>query len=122
MSNQVIVIKSDGTHTTPMNQAQTEIYLGKLLNPDRQANLKQSLNDVYGNKGKATGSYRFGGFPVLHASSGVVGVKSVSLFFYDNGGNHYIIAMGEHTGASTYKLIDYGQANGEFKFKATISI
>jgi len=122
MSNKVIVIKSDGTHTSAMDQAQTEKYLGNLLHSDRQSNLKQSLNDVYSNKGKATGSYKFAGFPVLHASSGVLGVKSVSLFFYDNEGDHYIMAMGEHTGASTYKLTDYGQADGDFKFKATISI
>lgn len=122
MANQIIIIKSDGTPTNPMDQAQAEKYLGNLIDANRLANLKQSLNDVTGGKGKATGSYRFNGHAVLHASSGVQGVKSVSLFFYDNGGDHYIIAMGEHTGASTYKLTDYGQPTGDFRKNATISI
>lgn len=122
MANQIIIIKSDGMPTNPMDQAQAENYLGNLIGANRVANLKQSLNDVTGGKGKPTGNYIFNTHPVLHASSGVQGVKSVSLFFYDNGGDHYIIAMGEHTGASTYKLTDYGQPTGDFKKNATISI
>ncbi|MFB6457941.1 hypothetical protein ACE38W_21905 [Chitinophaga sp. Hz27] len=122
MANQIVIIKSDGTSTQPMNQAQAESYLGNLITADRIANLKQALNDVTGGKGKPTGKYKFNNFPVLHASSGVIGVKSVSLFFYDNGGNHHIFAMGEHVAASSYKLTDYGQPAGDFKKNATITI
>ncbi|OJV51449.1 MAG: hypothetical protein BGO31_09135 [Bacteroidetes bacterium 43-16] len=122
MANKIIIIQSDGTHTRPMEQAQAEKYLGNLINDNRIANLKQSLNDVTGDKGKATGSYVFDGHAVLHASSGVEEVKSVSLFFYDQDDDHYIIAMGEHTAAKTYKLTDYGQETGAFKKNATISL
>lgn len=122
MANQIIIIKSDGTPTNPMDQAQAEKYLGNLIEANRIANLKQSLNDVTGGKGKPTGNYTFNNQPVLHASSGVQGVKSVSLFFYNQGGDHYIIAMGEHTADSTYKLTDYGQPTGEFRKNATITI
>lgn len=122
MANKIIIIKSDGTPTTPMDQAQTEKYLGNLLDANRIANLKQALNDVTSGKGKATGRYTYNTHAVLHASSGVTGVKSVSLFFYDQAGDHYIIAMGEHTAATTYKLTDYGQPSGDFRKNATITL
>lgn len=122
MANKIIIIKSDGTPTNPMDQAQAESYLGNLIEPNRMANLKQALNDVTSGKGKATGNYTFNTHKVLHASSGVTGVKSVSLFFYDNAGDHYIIAMGEHVTSNTYKLTDYGQPTGDFKKNATITL
>lgn len=122
MANKIIIIKSDGTPTTPMDQIQAESYLGHLIEPNRMANLKQALNDVTSGKGKATGNYTFNTRPVLHASSGVTGVKSVSLFFYDQSSDHYIIAMGEHTAATTYKLTDYGQPSGDFRRNATITL
>lgn len=121
MSNLIVIIKSDGQPTNPMQQAQAEKYLGNLIEANRLANLKQSLNDITGGGGKATGSYKFNNQPVLHASSGVIGVKSVSLFFYRTDYN-YIIAMGEHTSSKTYKLTDYGQPSGDFKKNATISL
>lgn len=122
MSKNIIIIKSDGTATTPMAQAQAEVYLGKLITANRVANLKQSLNDVTGNKAKATGDYTFNTHPVLHASSGITGVKSVSLFLYKQASLFYIIAMGEHVSSKSYKLTDYGQPNGNFKKNATISL
>lgn len=122
MANKIIIIKSDGTPTNPMDQAQAESYLGNLIESNRIANLKQALNDVTGGKGKPTGSYTFNTHNVLHASSGVTGVKSVSLFFYDNAGDHYIIAMGEHATSNTYKLTDYGQPAGDFRKNATITL
>lgn len=126
MANKIIIIKSDGTHTSPsMDQAQAQVYLGKLILANRVSNLKQSLNDVTGGHGKATGSYTFDGHPVLHASSGVIGVASLSLFFYESNNDHYIFAMGEHikdTKTTNYKLSDYGQPSGVFKKNATISI
>lgn len=122
MANKIIIIKSDGTPTNPMDQAQAESYLGNLIEANRMANLKQSLNDVTGGKGKPTGKYTFNTYKVLHASSGIEDVKSVSLFFYDNASDHYIIAMGKHTGSSTYKLTDYGQPTGDFRKDATIKL
>ena len=123
MANQFIIIKSDGTPTSPpMGQAQAESYLGNLINKDRVANLKQALNDVADGKGKATGNRKYNNIPVLHASSGITGVKSVSLFFYDNNKDHYIVAMGEHVTSNSYKLSDYGQPSGDFKAGITFTI
>lgn len=121
MPKNINIIKSDGTETGVMEQAQAESYLVNLLNADRVANLKQSLNDVTSNKGKPTAAYIFNGYPVLHASSGNE-VKCVSLFYYDDSNVHYIIAMGEHQTSTSYKLSDYGQTAGDFKKNATISL
>lgn len=122
MANQFIIIKKDGIPTTPMAQAQAESYLGNLIEANRLANLKQALNDVANGKGKATGNRKFNNIPVLHASSGVMGVKSLSLFFYDNNRDHYIVAMGKHVAASSYTLSDYGQPSGDFKNGITFTI
>ncbi|MEO9384367.1 hypothetical protein [Chromobacterium phragmitis] len=123
MTDKIIIIKSNGEPTTAMDQPQAEEYLGnpKLITRNRLANLKQALNDVTSGKGKATGTYRFNGHPVLHASSGN-GEKSVSLFFYDENGDHYIIAMGEHVSSTSYTLSDYGQPDGPFRENATIAL
>ena len=86
-ASMAIIVKKDGEgDTTAMMQPQTEKYLGNLLTPDRISNLKQSLNDVFGGRGKATGAYTFAGQAVLHASSGNM-QKSVTLFFYMSGVN-----------------------------------
>ncbi len=122
MSNQIIIIKSDGTQTQAMAQEQAKSYLGNLIYENRLANLSQSLNDVTGGGGKPTGDYTFAGHRVLHASSGKVGVKSVSLFYYDDNDDHYIIAMGEHVSSNAYKLSDYGQPDGDFKGDRTIAL
>ncbi len=121
MADRFIIIKSDGKQTTVMNQTKTANYLKNLINSNRHANLNQSLNDVDAG-GKATGDYTFNGKPVKHSSSGIMGVKSVSLFFYIQDGVNYIFAMGEHAGSSSYKLTDYGQPTGDFQKNRTISI
>lgn len=121
MADEIVIVKTDGTSTRPMQQPQAENYLGNLIEKNRLANLKQSLNDVTGGKGKASGNYTFNTHPVLHASSGN-GQKSVSLFYYDDGGDHHIIAMGEHANSSTYRLSDYGQPDGDFKGGKTIAL
>lgn len=122
MANQIIIITKKGNKTQPMEQLQAENYLGNLINQNRVANLKQSLNDVTSGKGKATGEYKFDGHPVLHASSGKPDVKSVCLFYYDYNDDHYIIAMGEHTASKEYKLTDYGQKDGDFQKNKTIDL
>jgi hypothetical protein len=117
----IIILKRDGVPTTRMAQPQAERYLGNLIERNRLANLKQALNDVTSGKGKATGDYVFRSQPVLHASSGN-GQTSVSLFFYNAGTTHTIIAMGEHLTSTSYKLADYGQRNGDFKEGARIKL
>ncbi|MBV9835364.1 MAG: hypothetical protein JO055_13200 [Alphaproteobacteria bacterium] len=117
-----IIVKKDGEgDTNAMMQAQTEKYLGNLLTPDRISNLKQSLNDVFGGRGKATGAYSFAGQPVLHASSGNM-QKSVTLFFYMSGVNAKIFAMGEHKSSSSYSVSEYGQRGTDFQLGKTISL
>ena len=120
----IIIIKRDGTQTRVMLQPQAESYLENLVDANRQANVKQSLNQTFDGSGKATGSYTFATQPVWHASSGN-GEKSVSIFFYMNGSIVMIIAMGEHVPAKNqakYKLSDYGQTSGDFKENNTITI
>ena len=124
MTKSLIIIKSDGTPTNPpMAQAQAKTYLQNLIEAHRFGSLSQALNDMFGNKGKATGAYIFGGRPVLHASSGD-GEQSVSLFFHVVGETITLFAMGEHMDLPKpkvrYKLSDYGQPTGVFVKNATI--
>jgi hypothetical protein len=121
-ASMAIIVKKDGEgDTNAMMQAQTEKYLGNLLTPDKISNLKQSLNDVFGGRGKATGAYTFAGQAVLHASSGNM-QKSVTLFFYMSGVNAKIFAMGEHKSSSSYTVSEYGQRGTDFQLGKTISL
>ena len=121
----MVIIKRDGTRTTPILQQQAKVYLLKpdLVDKDREANLSQVLNDIYSDRGKATSNYTYNGYPILHASSGN-SVKSLTAFFYRLGGINYLVALGEHAGKSkgseSYKISVYGQATGDFKKNATI--
>jgi hypothetical protein len=126
----MVIMKRDGTLTKPpMQQAQANNYLKKLINANRYASLGQALNDAFDGKGKATNrekppkKYLLNGHPVLHASSGD-GQQSVSLFFFENGGTITLFAMGEHADLPKpqvrYKLVDYGQPQGEFQENAEI--
>ena len=123
----IVIIKSDGTQTNPMAQAQAESYLFNVHgDASLTANMKQALNDLTGGKGKSSQPYTFNGQPILHASSGN-GEKSISLFFYRTGGNEYIVAMGEHSGKvkgkETYRLSHYGQnTNPTYKEGAVITL
>jgi hypothetical protein len=113
----IIIMKSDGTITTIMNQEQVEKYLSNIIEKNRVSHLKQTLNDVTGNNEKTTGNYIFKKYPVLHASSGN-GQTSVTLFFYKTNEAHVIFAMGRHTepikGNTTYEISDYGQEGTDF--------
>ena len=121
-ANMAIIVKKDGEgETTGMLQAQAEKYLGNLLTPDRVANLKQAMNDVFGGRGKASGAYKFATQPVLHASSGNM-QKSVTLFFYMSGANAKIFAMGQHKTSSSYSITEYGQRGTDFQLGKTISL
>jgi hypothetical protein len=51
----MVIMKRDGTLTKPpMQQAQANNYLKKLINANRYASLGQALNDAFDGKGKAT--------------------------------------------------------------------
>ncbi len=121
MADRFIIIKDDGKQTSVMNQTKTTNYLINLITKDRHPNLKQSLNDVV-RGGNATGDYKFNGHPVMHGSSGTIGVKNVTLFFYILEGVNYIFAMGKHSGSSIYEISDYGQPTGDFQENRKISI
>lgn len=122
MPSHITIRKTDGTDTNPMPQRQAEIYLSNLIHRNRVASLKQAMNDVYGDGGKATGAVVYEGFggrlPVKHASSGN-GQHSVSLFYVKHGGMTYLLAMGEHMDLPSpkvgYSLCDYGQPDGDLK-------
>ena len=121
-ASMAIVVKADGAgDTNAMMQAQVEKYLGNLITPDRVSNLKQSLNDVFGGRGKASGAYTFGGQPVLHASSGNM-QKSVTLFFTMAGVNARNFAMGQHKTSSSYEVSTYGQRGTDFAQGKTVSL
>jgi hypothetical protein len=111
----ILIIKSDGKITpNKMPRETAQLYLSKLLENNKQANLKQCLTDVTDGNGKATGGYKFDGKPVRHASSGN-GQISVTIFYYVQGEDQYIFAIGEHRGPDSYKITTYGQPGGEFK-------
>ncbi|RJL55219.1 hypothetical protein [Pectobacterium carotovorum] len=116
-----IYIIDKGVQSGPFDQTHTQKELEDYLNKNRHANMKQALNDVTSGKGKATGSYIYEGYPVLHASSGN-DQKSVSIFFYETMDGDYLIAMGMHETSTTYQLTDFGQKSGDFKFGKTISL
>ena len=121
----MIVIKNDGTFTTLMQQQQGEKYLGnsRLLPPNLLSNLKQALNQAWNGDGKPTGGYQFGGSAIWHASSGKAGAdKSVTLFYYMDGPKMMVVAMGEHTAATSYELVFYGQQAGSFQYGAKINL
>ncbi|GKW12850.1 hypothetical protein [Pectobacterium punjabense] len=116
-----IYIIDQGVQSGPFNQMQAEKELAEYLERNRHANMKQAMNDVTSGRGKATGSYTYDGHTVLHASSGN-SQKSVSIFFYHTETHDYLIAMGEHTTPTTYRLTDFGQKSGDFKLGKTISL
>ncbi|NIG56106.1 hypothetical protein [Chitinophaga sp. Cy-1792] len=131
MADMFILIKNDNQYSAPMDQMAMQTELRKYIDKESYPNLSQSLNDVADGKGKATQPYTYPdgtvNMPVLHASSGKIGADaSISLFWYDKARgkdkDHYIIAMGEHTTNTTYKLVHYGQSTGQFKLGAKISI
>ena len=67
-----------------MAQEQAKNYLRNVLGANagtRLTNLVQCLNNVFGDEGKSNGALTFAGHPTRHASHGVMGVSSVTLFF-----------------------------------------
>lgn len=129
MPIEIYITKRDGTDAGPMKQPQAESYLANVIDDSSLvANLKQSLNDVFSDKGKATGHYTHAKLPIRHASSGKPGTtKCVSLFWtYGPSDKLKIVAAGRHTvstpNLTEYNLCYYGQADGEMKEGKTISL
>ena len=127
MATSMVVIKTaqyGGGQTSAMSQAVAQTYLANLLGKGspRLTNLSQAMNQAFNDQGKACGALRYNNQAPLHASAGVVGVSSVTLFYYTQGATLYLFAMGEHKGPSSYKISDFGPANGDFQFNKTIQL
>jgi hypothetical protein len=127
MATSMVVIKIaswGGGQTTPMSQATAQKYLGNLLGngSPRLTNLSQAMNQAFNDQGKACGTLTYNGQAPKHASAGVIGVSSVTLFYYVVGVTLYCFAMGEHKGASSYKISDFGPSAGDFQYNKTIQL
>lgn len=123
----ITIIKNDGNPTRPMSQPQAQSYLENVLKRTQEigrlANLSQALNDVGSGKGKASGTLRFSGRPVLHASAGKAGKSSITILFYREGGSEFIFAVGGHLGSSSYEIDIYGQdSNPAYKLGAKLTL
>ena len=122
----MVIIKTPaagGGQTLPLHQEQAKKYLANILGSNagtRLTNLSQALNQAFGGSGKACGALQFNGNAPLHASAGVVGVSSVTVFYYETAGTLYCFAMGEHVSSSSYKISDFGPNNGSFKSGTTV--
>jgi hypothetical protein len=110
-------------NTNKMPQHVVKTYLGNIIGEgSRLTNLSQALNQAFDGNGKATSGYTFHGEPVLHASAGVAGVSSVSLFYYQDGDVLYLFAMGEHKSSTRYKISDFGPSSGDFALGKTVAL
>jgi len=86
MATNMIVIKTaayGGGQTSAMPQATAQTYLGGLIGKGspRLTNLSQALNQAFNDQGKACGTLTYNGSAPRHASAGVIGVSSVTLFY-----------------------------------------
>ena len=132
MASFVVIVEPRG-HTQPMLQANAFEYLCAIVgcrdgDPERP-NLSQALNDVFSNprpagtEGKFNGrDFLYNGNQTRHASAGVPGGTSVTLFFYVLRGTAYIFAVGEHVGQSSYRISHFGQPVGAFRMNALIDV
>ena len=127
MASSMIVIKTaayGGGSTSAMNQMTAQTYLANLLpkGSSRLTNLSQALNQAFNGQGKPCGNLMYEGHAPLHASAGVEGVSSVTLFYYELGMTLYCFAMGEHKSSSSYTISDFGPAAGNFQYKKTVQL
>ncbi|MFI9306597.1 hypothetical protein [Streptomyces triculaminicus] len=121
----VIDRRDGGAPTRAMSQPEAQAYLMAVLKDqkmlDKQAHLKQALNQAFDGGGKATGAYKFKNHPVLHASSGN-GQTSATLFYYSEASTLTLFAIGEHKTSSSYKITVYGQKGTDFAQGKTMSL
>jgi hypothetical protein len=125
----MMVIVKPGTkdypagNTTPMAQPKAMSYLKNIIGEgSRVTNLSQALTQAFDGRGKATSDYTFHNEPVLHASHGVPGVSSVSLFFYEDDDILYLFAMGHHKSSTVYQISDFGPNGGAFKLGSKLAL
>ena len=98
----------------------TDLIVDIIHSPNRTANAKQAINQMFDGNGKATGKYTYLNLPVWHASSGN-GQKSVSLFYTLFGPTAQVVAIGEHKTSSSY-TIEHGPADTLFAAGKLISL
>jgi len=120
-----MIVIDKGVATAAMAQDAVKTYLQTTygIAGSRLTNLSQALNQAFDGNGKSCGANRYAGNACLHASAGVPGVSSVSLFYYLGGGGVLnLVAMGAHESSTTYRLSDFGAADGDFKYKKVLSL
>jgi hypothetical protein len=126
MATGMVVIKTKeygSGETTVMPQVVAQKYLANLVGPGtRLTNLSQAMNQAFNDQGKSNGALLYDGKPTMHASAGVVGVSSVTLFYYERATMLYLFAMGQHRGGSSYVISDFGPDAGDFKSGKTIQL
>ncbi|MFJ6617881.1 hypothetical protein ACIQOW_09970 [Kitasatospora sp. NPDC091335] len=111
------------TLKTYANQQAAQTDLKTYVEGTRLTNLSQALNAAYDGKGKDSGKHTVDGgdVQVLHASAGKAGVTSVTLFYFFNGTEFRLVALGEHVSSDRYKIdTDLGQAASPFQKKKTV--
>jgi hypothetical protein len=126
MATGMVVIKTKeygGGQTTTMPQVVAQSYLANLVGQGtRLTNLSQAMNQAFNDQGKPNGALLYDGMQTKHASAGVIGVSSVTLFYYERGAVLYLFAMGQHKGGSSYLISDFGPDTGDFKSGKTVQL
>lgn len=126
MATGMVVIKTKaygGGQTTTMPQIVAQKYLAGLVGAgSRLTNLSQAMNQAFNDQGKSNGSLLYDGQQTMHASAGVVGVSSVTLFYYERATVLYLFAMGQHKGGSSYQISDFGPDTGTFASGKTVQL
>ncbi|MEU1309031.1 hypothetical protein ABZ419_09045 [Streptomyces cinnamoneus] len=119
----VIERRDGGAPTRAMSQPEAQAYLIAVLKDqnmkNREANLKQALNQAFDGNGKPTGAYKYKDHSVLHASSGN-GQTSITLFYYSEPSKLTLFAIGEHETSRSYKITVYGQKGTDFAQGKTV--
>nr|WP_223242588.1 hypothetical protein [Streptomyces sp. CBMA123] len=105
------------------SQSAAQEDLKKHVEGSRLTNLGQALNAAYDGKGKDSGKHTVDGtvVQVLHASAGKAGVSSVTLFYFFQGSEFRLVALGEHASSDRYTIdADLGQEEAPFRRKKTV--
>jgi hypothetical protein len=126
MATGMVIIKTKeygGGETTLMPQVVAQKYLAKLVGTgSRLTNLSQAMNQAFNDQGKSNGALMYDGKQTMHASAGVIGVSSLTLFYYERATILYLFAMGQHKGGSSYLISDFGPTDGSFQSGKTVQL
>ncbi|MQS36946.1 hypothetical protein [Streptomyces katsurahamanus] len=110
------------------DQEEAQNVLKDAIEEKRRSNLSQALNAAYDGKGKFSCQLTIDGkkVDVWHASAGVKGVSSVTLFYFPKdltAAQFHLIALAEHAGGTTYKIDpDFGQDDFPYKKRKTVGV